>query len=417
MIKKVQIEELRPGIYIERFDCGWMGHPFLFNRKKIKSYQEIDRLRSWGITHVYIDTGQGLDVHREPQPRTFPLPRLPEPAPEPFNLEEVAARGSLRVDQDLQHVPIRHEIARARKVREQATQAAKKILADVQSGKKIKTDEAYAAVSKLDTSVTHNKDALLLLLRLRNKDEYTFEHSVSVGILLLAFCRAMGFDEETTRTIGLGGLLHDVGKMAVPLNILNKPAALNDDEFRKIKEHVVCCREILATTHNVPETAARIASEHHERFDGTGYPHGLCGQEISLGGQMAAIADVFDALTSDRCYRSGIDQVEVLRKLYGWSKGHFNEALVHRFIRCIGIYPAGTLVQLESGLIGVVVESTANLLRPVVRVIYDTRHDWAVTQRDIDLSKGNGKGGGDRIIGYESAKRWRVNPMKILGLT
>jgi putative nucleotidyltransferase with HDIG domain len=254
-------------------------------------------------------------------------------------------------------------------------------------------------------------------MRLRKKDEYTFDHSVSVGVLLLAFCRAMGFDQETTRAIGLGGLLHDVGKMAVPLAILNKPGALTDAEFKKIQQHVVHCREILATSRNIPLPAAQIAMEHHERFDGTGYPHGLAAEAISRGGQMAAIADVFDALTSDRCYRNGIDQVEVLRKLYGWSRSHFNEGLVHRFIRCIGVYPAGTLVQLESGMLGVVVESTDNLLRPVVRLFYDTRHDWAVSPKDIDLSKPNGKGGGDRIIGYESAKRWRINPLKVLGIT
>jgi len=252
---------------------------------------------------------------------------------------------------------------------------------------------------------------------LRKKDEYTFDHSVSVGVLLLAFCRSMGFDQETTRAIGLGGLLHDVGKMAVPLAILNKPSALNEDEFRKIQQHVIYCKEILATTHNLPLPAAQIAMEHHERFDGTGYPHGLAADAISQGGQMAAIADVFDALTSDRCYRDGIDQVEVLRKLYGWSRSHFNEGLVHRFIRCVGVYPAGTLVQLESGMLGVVVESTDNLLRPVVRLIYDTRHDWAIREKDIDLSKPNGKGGGDRIISYESAKRWRINPLKVLGIT
>ena len=215
----------------------------------------------------------------------------------------------------------------------------------------------------------------------------------------------------------MGGLLHDVGKMAVPLAILNKPSALSDAEFKKIQQHVVCCREILADTHNLPLSAAQIAMEHHERFDGTGYPHGLNGKAISLGGQMAAIADVFDALTSDRCYRNGIDQVEVLRKLYGWSRSYFNEELVHRFIRCIGIYPAGTLVQLQSGMLGVVVESTDSLLRPVVRLVYDTKRDWAVSPKDIDLSKPNGKGGEERIIGYECAKRWRINPLKILGIT
>jgi len=409
MIKKVALEELQPGMHIERFACGWLDHPFIFNSKRIKTQGEIERLKDWGVTHVYIEDGQSP----EPAPARIEMERPPPPVA----FEYIITPQTARVDREIRHIPIRHEIVRAEKVRQRASLAAKNILANVQAGKKIQTREAEAAVSELDNSICHNKDALFLLMRLRKKDEYTFDHSVSVGVLLLAFCRAMGFDQETTRAIGLGGLLHDVGKMAVPLAILNKPSALNDEEFKTIQQHVICCKEILATTHNIPMPAAQIAMEHHERFDGTGYPHGLVGGGISLGGQMAAIADVFDALTSDRCYRNGIDQVEVLRKLYGWSRSHFNETLVHRFIRCIGVYPAGTLVQLESGMLAVVVESTDNLLRPVVRLIYDTKHDWAIRQKDIDLSKSNGKGGGDRIISYESAKRWRINPLKVLGIT
>jgi putative nucleotidyltransferase with HDIG domain len=409
MIKKVPLEELQPGMHIERFDCGWLNHPFIFNSKRVKSQGEIERLKTWGVTHVYIEIGH------PPGPEPVGLePKIPMP---PVEFERIVTPQTARVDRELKHIPIRHELVRAEKVRQRASQAAQNILADVQAGKKIRTREAKTAVGELDNSICHNKDALFLLMRLRKKDEYTFDHSVSVGVLLLAFCRAMGFDQETTRAIGLGGLLHDVGKMAVPLAILNKPGALTDAEFKKIQQHVVHCQEILATSRNIPLPAAQIAMEHHERFDGTGYPHGLAAEAISRGGQMAAIADVFDALTSDRCYRNGIDQVEVLRKLYGWSRSHFNEGLVHRFIRCIGVYPAGTLVQLESGMLGVVVESTDNLLRPVVRLFYDTRHDWAVSPKDIDLSKPNGKGGGDRIIGYESAKRWRINPLKVLGIT
>jgi len=410
MIKKVAIEELQPGMNIERFDCSWLDHPFIFNSKRIKSQGDIERLKEWGVSHVYIEDGQ----NHEPALPWVERERIPPP---PVAFEHIVTPQTARVDRELRHVPIRHEIVRAQEIRQRASLAAKNILADVQAGKKIRTREAEATVAELDNSICHNKDALFLLMRLRKKDEYTFDHSVSVGVLLLAFCRAMGFDQETTRAIGLGGLLHDVGKMAVPLAILNKPSALNEEEFKKIQQHVVYCQKILATSHDIPLPAVRIAMEHHERFDGTGYPHGLAADAISLGGQMAAITDVFDALTSDRCYRNGIDQVEVLRKLYGWSRSHFNEGLVHRFIRCIGVYPAGTLVQLESGMLGVVVESTANLLRPVVRLIYDTRHDWAVSQKDIDLSKVNGKGGEDRIVSYESAKRWRINPLKILGLS
>jgi putative nucleotidyltransferase with HDIG domain len=404
MINKVKVEDLRPGMFIERFDCNWTQHPFIFNRKKITSYKTIDRLNNWGVAHVYINTKEGLNVAQSPPPKPeLHLELKPQSKPE-----------QMRIAKEIHHIPIQHEIARAKQIQQKATLAAHKILEDVQAGKTIKMENAYNVITEMDNSICHNKDALLLLMRVRNKDEYTFAHSVGVSALLLAFCRSLELDDETTRLIGLGGLLHDVGKMVVPMDILNKPGDLNNDEFEKVKRHVIYCREILTTTHNLPHTATLIATQHHERYDGTGYPYGLSGEEISSGGQMAAIVDVFDALTTDRCYRQGIDQVEVLKKLYGWGNNHFNQDLIQRFIKCIGIYPVGTLVQLESGLVGVVAESTEHLLKPVIRVIYDSKRDWAVTQRDIDLSQA---GGSDRIVGYESVKKWRVNPYKILGLT
>ncbi|HIJ79165.1 MAG: HD-GYP domain-containing protein [Desulfobulbaceae bacterium] len=406
MIKKVKIEDLRPGMFIERFDCKWTQHPFIFNHKKITSFKTIDRLNNWGVTHVFINTDQGLNASESPPPK----PELH------LKLTQQTSPEQMRVAKEIHHIPLHHEIARAKRIREKANQAAHEIMRDVQCGKKIKTEEAYNVITEMDNSICHSKDALLLLMRVRSKDEYTFEHSVGVCALLLAFCRSLGLDDETTRLIGLGGLLHDVGKMAIPMDILNKPAALNNDEFEKVKHHVIYCREILANTHNIPHTAALIASQHHERFDGSGYPYGLVGDEISNGGQMAAIVDVFDALTSDRCYRQGIDQVEVLKKIYEWGETHFNQELSQRFIKCIGIYPVGTVVQLESGFIGVVAESTDHLLQPVVRIIHDTIRDRPVSQRDIDLSRPESSGG-DRIVGYESVRRWRINPYKILGIT
>ncbi len=429
MIKKVKIEDLQPGVFIDHYDGGWMKHPFIFNKKKIKNSGTIRRLSQWGIKHVFIDTERGLDVGPPPKARPRPRMRTEQPLPPPLETREVESKdgeaveleplkqpGFTKVEREIKHIPIQHEITRAKQVRQKANKAAHRIMEDVSAGKKIVTEQAYDVVTEIDSSICHNKDAMLMLMKIRHRDEYTYDHSVAVSVLLLSLCRSLGMDDETSRIIGLGGLLHDVGKMIIPKEILNKPAALNKEEYETVKQHVLHCGEILSTSHNVPHASALIASEHHERFDGSGYPKGLTDEEISIGGQMAAIADVFDALTSDRCYRDGIDQIEVLRKLYTWSKTHFNEELVHQFIRSVGIYPVGTLVQLESGLIGVVAESTEDILSPVVRVIYDVKRDWAVRERDVDLSQDNGKGGGDRIVSYESAKRWRVNPFKILGV-
>ncbi|ADH87059.1 HD-GYP domain-containing protein [Desulfurivibrio alkaliphilus] len=406
MIVKIPVSDLQPGMYVRRFDCGWLQHPFLFNRRKVKSAADIERLKNWGVRHVYVE----VEHPRPARPAPEPAPVQPPPAPGPLPMADLPEMGAGK------QVPLSRELVRAEKARRQAKTVAKDLLRSVREGKELKLKEAETAVSGLDTSISHNKDALLLLMRLRNTDEYTFEHSVNVGVLLLAFCHSLGFDRETTRTIGLGGLLHDVGKMAVPPHILNKPGKLSEEEFRQIKEHVLKARRILAATAAISLPVAKIALEHHERFDGTGYPYGLNGEAISRGGQMASIADVFDALSADRCYHRGMEQAEVLRRLYGWRHSHFNAELVQRFIKCIGIFPPGTLVRLESGMLAVVVESGQNLLQPVVRLVYDTNRDWAVFPRDLDLAK-PGKGGADRIICHELPARWGINPLKALEVT
>lgn len=408
MIIKIPVGELQPGMRVQRFDCSWLEHPFLFGRRTIKSRADIERLKNWGVNHVFIEDGRrGPDTPS--LARREAAPSQPPPA---------AAAAVVEKLPEVRHgkeVPLSRELVQAEKVQRRAKAVTKELLTSVREGKKLKLKEAENTVGSLDTSISRNQDALLLLMRLRKRDEYTFEHSVNVGVLLLAFCRALGFDRETTRTIGLGGLLHDVGKMAVPLHILNKPGALSRDEFKIIKDHALKARQILSANTAISTPVTRIATEHHERFDGTGYPYGLSGNAISQGGQMASIADVFDALSADRCYHKGLEQAEVLRKLYGWSHSHFNDELVQRFIKCIGIYPPGTLVRLESGMLAVVVESGEKLLQPVVRLVYDTNRDWAVFPRDLDLAN-PGKGGADRIIGHEPPTRWGINPLKALAV-
>ncbi len=410
MTKKVKVDDLRVGMFVERFGRSWMHHPFVFNSALIKDRETIDKLREWGIKHVYIDPEQSVDEVEETVAETC------EPEP-PVGLEQVVSDEPFPPGlEPANHVPLDEELVRARQIKEEAVSLARKFLHAVQDGGKVEVDEVNQLVLEMDSSIRGNKDALLVLMRLRSKDDYTYVHSVSVGALLVAFSRAMGFDDETTRVLGLGGVLHDVGKMSVPLDVLNKPGKLTDEEYGMMKEHVLHCQGILKASDRVPQEAIFVATQHHERFDGTGYPYGLKGEEISIGGQMAAICDVFDALTSDRCYRRGIEQIEVLRMLFNMGEKHFDAGLVQKFIKCIGVYPVGTLVQLESGLLGVVVESTDELLRPVVRVFYDVRQDWPIVQRSIDLSKTTGREGADRIVSYENPRKWKVDPHKVLDL-
>jgi putative nucleotidyltransferase with HDIG domain len=289
------------------------------------------------------------------------------------------------------------------------------VLADVRIGKQIRLEKVEAAVGKVTDSIFRNRNALVSLTRIKEKDNYTFQHSVSVCVLLISFCRVLGHDSATIRDAGVGGLLHDVGKMRVPNEILNKPGALSAEEFEIMKSHASLAPDILRQTPGIPQMAIDIAHQHHERYDGSGYPQGLRGEAISVFSQLAAIVDVYDAMTSVRVYRSAMDPGDVLKKIYELRSFHFNDQLALRFIRMIGIYPVGTLVALKSGHLAVVVEPhKEDLLRPRVRILMHMKRRSMVPQRDVDLCHPERPDQQDAILGPEVPSRWGIDPFAYL---
>ena len=212
-------------------------------------------------------------------------------------------------------------------------------------------------------------------------------HCVSVAGLMTAFAVEMGLDAETIQQVAIGGMVHDIGKTLVPDKILNKPGKLDDDEFVVMKHHVNFSDQLLKEHTGLSQVARDVTLLHHERMDGTGYPQGLKGDEISLIGQMSAIVDVYDALTSVRVYKDAWEPSVTLKKLMEWSPAHFNPKLVQNFIKCLGIYPVGSLVELNSGRVGVVMEQGKDILRPLLRVIYNTRLNGYIKVIELDLAK------------------------------
>jgi HD-GYP domain-containing protein (c-di-GMP phosphodiesterase class II) len=405
MLKKVDSSQLRVGMFIHDLDCGWMEHPFVRNRFVITTEDEIRKILTAGIRGVTIDCARGLDVS------TAPTVAESEAATE----AEVAAIAAQPV------TPLRttlaEEFERAAIIRRQAAGLVKIVMQDARLGKAVEMDKVSPVVENITASILRNASALLGLSVIKNKDDYTFLHSVSVCTLLVAFCRSRQMDAETTYQAGIGGLLHDTGKALVPDAILNKPGRLTDEEFEIVRRHPRDGYDILRRSPEIGAIPLDITLHHHERRDGTGYPDRQGEQDISELAQMAAIVDVYDAITADRCYHKGMPAAEALRKMYEWSKFHFNPALMQEFMRCVGIYPVGTLVLLESGRLAVVVEPhETSLLTPKVNVFYSTKSRTYIKPETVDLARGMGFGGADKILRHESPEKWQVDPLRFLQL-
>ncbi len=396
MIKKVNIKQLKPGMYIHDMNCGWLRHPFLKNSIKIKDGTTIRKISEHGILEVYIDTDKGPDVDHVPTRQELDREMQKQ-------LDKIAESKYSSIRRE----PLEKEMIRARVIKQEAKQTVCNIMEEVRLGRPIKTEKVEKIVDKMVESIFRNQDALITLGRIKQADEYTYMHSLSVCVLMISFGKHLGFNARQLKEVGIGAMLHDVGKMQVPEEILNNKGALSDEEYALMKRHVEYSHSFLEKTEGIAELSVIIASQHHERIDGKGYPNCLKGDDISIYGQAAAIADVYDAMTSQRCYQRRYEPTEVLKKLYEWNDS-YNKELVEQFIRCVGIYPVGSLVRLQSGLLGVVLDQgKENLLQPSVRIVYDTRKArHVVPPYDLDLSKG----GKDMVSSYELADKWNISP-------
>jgi len=396
MIKKIPIHKVKIGMYVYDLNCSWAQHPFAMNQFKITQEDEVNKIKKTGVKEFYIDTEKGMDVEEDLAME---------------NIEADSELESLSPDASgaAQKTPLTSELLRASKVKQEAIRAISTIMEEARLGKLIDVGHIEQIVEDIVLSALCNKDALLGLMRLRRLDKYTFEHSVSVSILLVAFAESLALSKDELIQVGMGGLLMDIGKSITPPKILTKPGKLSKDEFATMRKHVVYSQEILEKMQNASEIVMNIATEHHERLDGTGYPAGKKGDDISFYGQMAAIVDVYDALTVNRVYCLEISPNAALKKLM-LSKEEFNQEFVQQFIHCVGIYPIGSLVALSNGLFAVVIESgNKGLLHPIVRVIFDSIKRQFITPQDINLLEQDEKEMVTIVSAIEPSK-WRINP-------
>lgn len=389
MLKKINVTQLRQGMYINDLKCGWLTHPFAQNRFKLENESDIRKIIAAGVKEIEIDTDKGLDLFVEKRKT------------ENSELRKVV---DLRPQVKAERVSAIQELSQAKTAFAEAGVFITEMMANVKMGQHVELELVTPVINKMSASILRNPNALLGLSRIRVMDRYTFEHSVSFSVLMMAFAKSMGLSETIIKEVGIGGILHDIGKTITPGAILNKPGKLTEQEFVIMKEHVVHSRKILEKTPGLSQIAMDIAVQHHEKFDGNGYPLGLKGDQISLYGQMSAVVDVYDALTADRCYHVGKEPSEVLKLLLKWGGSHFNPQLVQKFIQSVGIYPAGSLVLLSNHHLATVIDINDNMLKPQVELFLNTQKRCYVPRVIINLSQQNDI----KILSVESHAKWNI---------
>ncbi len=286
-------------------------------------------------------------------------------------------------------VPFEEELPAARQVYQAAKNTVQNAMHDTRLGRAINVDAVSQVVSEMTDSVLRNPDALSSLSRLKRFDEYTFYHSVNTALLAMSLGRKLGFDRSALHLAGVGTLLHDIGKIKIPLEVLNKPGHFEAHEMEIMKQHVLRGVEVLVSTTGLEDSYIQPALEHHERVNGAGYPHRRAKKDISQFGLITAVVDIYDAMTSDRCYHKGKSAHEALQFLYRLSiEGHLDSTLVQRFIQVVGVYPIGSIVELNSGETGIVKQVNHHApLAPVVLLVKSAGNTLLSSPHERDLSQ------------------------------
>jgi HD-GYP domain-containing protein (c-di-GMP phosphodiesterase class II) len=396
VLKRIAVPELRIGMFIDELCGSWMEHPFWRARFALKDAGDVRRIVESGIQEVWIDTDKGVDV----EPAAARGATRAQAEAEIESKLQSAAAASVQV---VEHPPLTEELERAHAVYVRARPAVLTMFNEARMGQAVSGQAASDLVDDIYRSVQRNAGALIELSRLKRADDYTCMHPVAVCGLMIALGRQLGMDEADIRQAGLAGLLLDIGKAMVPDRILRKPDKLSDDEWARMKSHPELGHAILSRG-PIGEIPLDVVLHHHEKLDGTGYPHRLAGGAISVFARMASVCDVYDAVTSNRPYKTGWPPAEAIRKMAEWTPGHYDDRVFQAFVKTVGIYPVGTLVRLECDELGVVVEhNEAALLRPKVMIFYSIPSQSRIAPETIDLSSKNCP---HRILGREDASSW-----------
>ena len=401
MIRRIAISHLRPGMFVVDVHKGWLEHNVWRTRFKVRDEAHVRLLEAEGISEVSIDTGRGPDI----PPIAEPMLRLDE-------LERPIRQPSRRFASRPRQVSLGEERRRAGRLLRDAGDTLQQLMLAAQIGGQVEAGRLEPLVTRMIESIGRNPDGLVPLARLKERDAYAAYHGVATAGLIIALGQQQALPEPEIEKLALGTLLKDIGHAAIDENLFDKRGTLSPDEYSLIQSHVEEGLAVLEATTRLAETSVAVVLEHHERYNGSGYPYCMSGDDISLAGRMAAIVDTYDAMTSERPYRPAISPAVALQQLYMQGGNQFDPGLIAAFVRTVGIYPVGTLVLLESGHLAVVEqEHPEQLLSPVVRVIYHSGRRQYVTPLEVDLARRVGNHYG-QIVRAENYETWGLSPLR-----
>lgn len=361
--EKVSVSDLRLGMYVVELDRPWLETPFLFQGFIIHTEEEIDQLANY-CEYVFIDVAQ-TEIKYQDKTR---------------QQRQVKRRDTYKISTE-------KALAQSVSHYDHAKRTVDNVLTALRFSQEINTEEVKTVVKDCVKDVLRNPNAMLWLTQIKHKDDYTAEHCLRVSVLCVALGRELDLLEQELIDLGIGGMLHDVGKVKVPDEILNKEGALTAEEYEIMKTHTSAGRSMLMSKSDVPPIAVDIAYSHHEQMNGRGYPRGIEANKIPYFAKIVAVVDAFDAITSDRVYCKGRSTLEALRILYDCRGSQFDEEVVRAFIRLIGIYPPGHLAELTNGEVGIILSCPPrNKLKPKLIIVRNAEKKLC-SERILDLAK------------------------------